>query len=244
ARGTTCTNDGASIAPSLLDQNRSVDAAKPRPCANTAAVSPLARHCCTRSRQTASVVDPDDAFMLRNMRQATSSWKNAGPCSAYAQTQAMRPAMPPRTVTLCADETWLARTMILVANEPVSGWLWVQKIAATRDQATWTAAVQEGTRGMALTIHTVGADCGTGIVAMAVHGLGVTHSAEVFHGQYELTKAYSRRLAARVQAAETAHAKALTAPSGAPGTDRPEPSPDGAPAAPALVATLSLVPPR
>ena len=67
------------------------------------------------------------------------------------QTLALSVHMPPRTVTVCADETWLAGTMILVANDPVSGWQWVQEIAATRDHTVWTEAVKEGMQGMSLT---------------------------------------------------------------------------------------------
>lgn len=46
---------------------------------------------------------------------------------------------------------------------------------------------------------------------MALTGLGVTHSADLFHGQYELTGAYSRRLSLRVQPAEKAHCEAVAA---------------------------------
>ena len=127
------------------------------------------------------------------------------------QTLALSATMPPRTVTLCADEMWLAGTMILVANDPVSGWIWVQTIAATRDEATWTAAIKDGTRGMSLTVRTVGADCGSGLIAMARSGLGVSHSADVFHGQYELTRACARRLSMRVQTAEATHQHSVAA---------------------------------
>jgi hypothetical protein len=45
---------------------------------------------------------------------------------------------------------------------------------------------------------------------MALTGLGVTHSADRFHGQYELTGAYSRRLSLRVQAAEKVRTRCPT----------------------------------
>jgi hypothetical protein len=127
------------------------------------------------------------------------------------ETQALSATMPPRTVTLCPDETWLAGTMILVANDAVSGWLWVQTIATTRDRATWTQAVQDGTRGMALTLRDVTADGAAGLIAMAETDLGIAHHAELFHGQYELTRACSRRLAVGVATAEKAHQEAVAA---------------------------------
>jgi hypothetical protein len=127
------------------------------------------------------------------------------------QTLALSAAMPPRTITLCADELWLAGHMILVANDPVSGWLFVQTLALTRDEATWTGAVKDALGGMSLTIRTVGADSAAGLIAMALSGLGVSHSADVFHGQYDLTKGYGRRLSVRVQAAEMAHREAVEA---------------------------------
>ena len=64
---------------------------------------------------------------------------------------------------------------------------------------------------MSFTIRTVGADCAKGLINMALTGLGVTHSADLFHGQYELTGAYSRRLSLRVQAAAKAHCEAVAA---------------------------------
>lgn len=113
-----------------------------------------------------------------------------------------------RTVNLVADEMWLAGTMLLVALDPVSGWIGVQKIALQRDGDTWTQEVQDAFKGMSLTIRTVGADCAKGLIHMAISGLGVPHSADLFHGQYELTGAYSRRLTLRVQAAEKTHREA------------------------------------
>jgi hypothetical protein len=114
-----------------------------------------------------------------------------------------------RTINIVADEMWLAGTMLLVALDPVTGWICVQKTALRRDGDTWTREVQDACKGMSLTIRTVGADCAKGLIHMALSGLGVTHSADLFHGQYELTGAYSRRLAVRVQAAEKAHGEAL-----------------------------------
>src|SRR3954454_2911387 len=41
---------------------------------------------------------------------------------------------------------------VLVALEPVSGFLLVEQYAARRDQATWDAAVQQGLAGLPLTV--------------------------------------------------------------------------------------------
>ena len=120
-------------------------------------------------------------------------------------------AMVARTITLCADEMWMAHTMVLVANDPVSGYLFVQKIAATRDEGTWTEVVQEARTGLALTIRTAVTDQAKALIAMAQNGLDVVHVAELFHGQHELTGACARRLAVRVRAAQTAHDEAVAA---------------------------------
>ncbi len=87
-----------------------------------------------------------------------------------------------QVVNLVADEMWLAGTMVLVALDPVSGWICVQKTALKRDGATWTREVQHARRGMSITIRTVGADCAKGLIHMALTGLGVSHSADLFHG--------------------------------------------------------------
>lgn len=116
-----------------------------------------------------------------------------------------------RTIPLCADEMWMARTMVLAANDPVSNYLFAQTIAATRDEATWTQTLQEARAGMTFTIHTVVTDQAKALIALAQNGLDVLHVAELFHGQYELTGATARRLATRVQAAQTAHDEAVAA---------------------------------
>lgn len=124
-------------------------------------------------------------------------------------THALCAKLQERVVNLVADEMWLAGTMVLVALDPVSGWIGVQKTALKRDGETWTGEVRDAFKGMSLTIRTVGADCAKGLIHMALSGLGVTHSADLFHGQYELSGAYGRRLSLRVQAAEKVHREAV-----------------------------------
>ncbi|MBI5515103.1 MAG: hypothetical protein HY909_15105 [Deltaproteobacteria bacterium] len=99
----------------------------------------------------------------------------------------------------------LAGTMVLVANDPVSGWLWVHKTAPSRDGATWQAAVDKGLQGMRITLHGVSTDGAPGLIYLALTALKVSWFAELFHGQYELTRACHRGLALRVETAQTAH---------------------------------------
>jgi hypothetical protein len=48
-------------------------------------------------------------------------------------------------------------------------------------------------------------DCAKGLVAHALHGLGVPHSPDLFHAQHELTTALAPALAAKTRQAGGGH---------------------------------------
>ena len=89
-----------------------------------------------------------------------------------------------------------------MALDADSGFLLVEKYADRRDQETWNAALTEGLTGLpAVTVQQVVGDCAKGLVAHALHGLGVPHSPDLFHAQHELTTALAPALAAKTRQA-------------------------------------------
>jgi hypothetical protein len=121
---------------------------------------------------------------------------------AHKERQRLATAMVPREITVAADETYHP-ACCLVALDAAAGFLLVEKYAASRDQATWDAALAEGLTGLpAVTVRQVVGDCAKGLVAHARQGLGVPHSPDLFHAQHELTKALAPAVAAHTREAQ------------------------------------------
>ncbi|MFO0651445.1 MAG: hypothetical protein U0326_34795 [Polyangiales bacterium] len=110
------------------------------------------------------------------------SSKNGAPRVCEAQGARGAPA---RAISLCADETF-HDGMLLVAQEPGSGFLVVEKRSERRDAQTWDHAVRENLAGLPVTVEQVTSDEADGLIAMARKHLGAQHTSDVFHGQHEL----------------------------------------------------------
>lgn len=112
--------------------------------------------------------------------------------------------MTPTQICLAEDENFHER-MCLVAVEPVSDFLVVERYAEHRDAATWNQAVTEGLRGLPVQVVQVTSDEALGIISHAEQGLGVHRGPDLFHGQHELSKGTSAALSAKKREAEAAY---------------------------------------
>lgn len=108
--------------------------------------------------------------------------------------------MAPKKITICEDETFHPETC-LVAIEPVSDFILVEKYAKHRDAETWNQAIKEATVGLAVEVIQSCSDEAKGILSHAREGLGAHHSPDLFHAQHELHKATSLALRAQVSQA-------------------------------------------
>jgi hypothetical protein len=119
-----------------------------------------------------------------------------------------------KKISVCEDETFHPETC-LVAIEPVSGFILVEKYAEHRDAATWNKALQQATAGLAVEVIQSCSDEATGILRHVREELGAHHSPDLFHAQQELHKATSLALQAQVsqasQAVEQAEKRVLEA---------------------------------
>jgi hypothetical protein len=109
-------------------------------------------------------------------------------------------AMEAKQITVCEDETFHPEPC-LVAIEPVSNFILLEKYTADRKADTWTQALAEATRGLPIEIMQSTSDEGRGIVHHVKEDLGAHHSPDVFHVQNELVKATSGPLAGKVRQA-------------------------------------------
>ena len=112
-------------------------------------------------------------------------------------------------ITLCLDETFHPR-VCLVAIEPVSGFILVERYADKRDAESWVAALKEGMSGLDVEVVQATSDEGKAILRVVRDELQADHSPDIFHVQHEVAKGTMATLSAQLRAAEKALAEAAT----------------------------------
>jgi hypothetical protein len=117
------------------------------------------------------------------------------------ERQRLGEKMPLRQVTLCQDETFHPQ-VCLVAIEPVSNFIVLERYTQRRDAATWTEAMEQALCGLPVKVVQGTSDEGKGIVRHVKTELGVHHSPDVFHVQHEISCGTAAPLATRVRAAQ------------------------------------------
>jgi Family of unknown function (DUF6399) len=134
----------------------------------------------------------------------------------FGQTERQRLAagMRPKEIAVCEDETFHPETC-LVAIEPVSDFILVEKYAESRNAAEWTSTLQQATVGLAVKVVQSTSDDrghlgeGKGIVKHVQDDLDAQHSPDLFHVQQELVRGPSVVLASQRHHAEEAVVKAV-----------------------------------
>jgi len=109
--------------------------------------------------------------------------------------------MAPKEITTCEDETFHPETC-LVAIEPVSNFIILEKYADGRKASDWTQAMEEAVKDMPITIVQSTSDEAKGIVSHVKKDLGAHHSPDAFHVQYEVSKAASAPLSSKTRKAK------------------------------------------
>jgi uncharacterized protein DUF6399 len=123
------------------------------------------------------------------------------------QRRALAPQMPRRSICLCEDETFHPQTC-LVAIEPVSGFIVVERYSERRDAPSWNTAIAEGTADLSVDVVQVTSDQARGILAHVRCGLGAHAGPDLFHVQREVSQATALRLSAQVRQCAEALTKA------------------------------------
>lgn len=108
--------------------------------------------------------------------------------------------MEPKQITLCEDETFHPQ-ICLVAIEPVSNFIVLEKYAKKRDGPTWTAELKGALQGLPVRVIQSTSDEGSGLLAHVEKDLGAHHSPDIFHCQHEVSRGLSIALAAQVRQA-------------------------------------------
>ncbi len=95
--------------------------------------------------------------------------------------------MEEKQIAVCEDETYHPKTC-LVAIEPVSNFIVLEKYTENRQAKTWSKAIEEATTELAVEIIQSTSDEGRGIVKHVEKDLGAHHAPDLFHVQNELVK--------------------------------------------------------
>ena len=109
--------------------------------------------------------------------------------------------MAPRQICVAQDETEHERSC-LVAIEPVSNYILLEKYASDRQAETWSRAMAAAVAGKPIEIVQSTSDEGRGIMSHVKNGLGAHHAPDVFHVQQEVSRATSGSLAGKIRQAE------------------------------------------
>ena len=131
---------------------------------------------------------------------------------AFGQAEARRLAvdMPHKQITVCEDETFHPAPC-LVAIEPVSNYIVVERYADNRQANTWTQTLTDATQELPVEIIQSTSDEGRSICHHVEEDLGGHHSPDLFHVQQELVRGCSVALASRQRHAAQALAAIVEA---------------------------------
>ncbi|MDA3817258.1 MAG: DUF6399 domain-containing protein [Prolixibacteraceae bacterium] len=109
--------------------------------------------------------------------------------------------MPAKKITLAEDETFHPQ-ICMVAIEPVSNFIIIEKYVKHRDGKTWNDVVFQALKYLPVEVIQVTSDEGTGLINHTIKGLNAHHSSDCFHVPHEIGKGTSGALASAVKKAK------------------------------------------
>jgi hypothetical protein len=124
------------------------------------------------------------------------------------EDQRLARKMPMKIITLCEDETFHPE-ICLVAIEPVSNFILVERYAMNREAKTWNEAVSDALENLPVEVIQVASDEGRSLISHALKCLKVHHSPDCFHVIYEIGKGTCGALMSKVKKAEKEYEKAV-----------------------------------
>lgn len=111
--------------------------------------------------------------------------------------------MRTRKITVGLDEMFRGRRPCLVAIEVVSNFILLEKFTEDRKAETWKQEINTSLDGLCVEVGQVVSDL-CGALTSYAKDIGAQHSPDLFHGQYELSKATAAPLSSQERAFEKA----------------------------------------
>lgn len=119
------------------------------------------------------------------------------------ERQRLSEEMPVKSISIVEDETY-HHNPCLVAMEPVSNFILLEKYGERRDAATWNAALDEALAGLPVKVIQSTSDEARGIVNHVEQHLNAHHSPDIFHVQQDITKGTSAAMSSKIRATQQA----------------------------------------
>jgi hypothetical protein len=126
---------------------------------------------------------------------------------ARLETERLGKQMSAKKITLCEDETFHPE-ICLVAIEPISNFIIVEKYAEGRDGATWTLETQQALRDLPVEVIQSSSDEGKGLLNHVRTGLQAHHSPDTFHVVQELVRGTSSPIGSQIKKKQKAYEEA------------------------------------
>lgn len=121
---------------------------------------------------------------------------------AFGEQEKMRlgSTMSAKKISIAEDETFHPKPC-LVAIEPISNFILLEQYSEKRDALSWNIAMQSALCGLNVKVIQCTSDKAKGIIQHVEKNLGAYHSPDIFHMQYEISKATSAALGAKTRKA-------------------------------------------
>ena len=121
--------------------------------------------------------------------------------------QKLAEKMQTKKITVILDEMFRKSQPCLVAIEAISNYILFEKFTENRTAQTWRKELEAATSKLPVTISQITSDL-CGAIRSVAKEYGAAHSPDIFHGQYEISKATSGALNSQERAAAKALSKA------------------------------------
>jgi Family of unknown function (DUF6399) len=108
--------------------------------------------------------------------------------------------MPTKMISIAEDETFHHKPC-LVAMEPVSNFILLERYGEKRDAESWNMMLGEALNGLPVKVIQSTSDEARGIVNHVEKNLGAHHSPDIFHVQQDISKGTSAAMATKVRCA-------------------------------------------
>lgn len=119
----------------------------------------------------------------------------------FGQQQEAGTTCPQPERTVAVDETFFHQLMVLVMMDLPSGYILLEEPADDRSFETWNARTSTRLKALGLTVRQAVSDRAKALIKLAINGFDCLSVADLFHGQYELSRWLSLPLARATQQA-------------------------------------------
>jgi hypothetical protein len=133
-----------------------------------------------------------------NLAKSSAAMEDVVIGFSLRERERMAAEMPEKRISVAQDETFPSG-ICLVAVEPVSNFILLERMADNRKTETWDAGMKQALGDLPVTVIQGVGDESRSLVKHVTEGLSAHHSPDTFHIQQELTRGASAQLHLRIK---------------------------------------------